>query len=76
MNFVCISMSVPDMKVITMTIDIFELIRQKCPGGVLLVAIRDLGKFEHGVGLDKSMLRSEIDVIVAGLWQGRNGGKV
>ena len=39
--------------------DIFELIRQKCPNGVPCVAIKDLGKFEHGVGLDKSMLRSE-----------------
>lgn len=40
-------------------VDIFELIRQKCPYGVPRVAIRDLGEFEHGVGLDKSMLRSE-----------------
>lgn len=42
-----------------MTTDIFELIQQKCPNGVPMIAVKDLGQFEHGVGLDKSMLRSE-----------------
>lgn len=44
--------------------DILELIQQKCPNGVSRVAVKDLGQFEHGVGLDKSMLRSEGDIPV------------